>query len=223
MTVIDVLIVEDDKDIATLLKDFLEAKGYIVNVAHDGNKALELYERYGAKLVILDIMLPGLDGFGILTKIRENSNTPVIIASAKDTKEDKLNGIIAGADDYIDKPYDIDILLAKIDGIFKRRYATDVLLEGDIKIDKIGQAVYYKEQKLDVTIKEYELLLLLISNKGKVLSKDYIFNEVWGYDSESEIQTVTVHIKWLRSKIEKDPKNPKHILTVWGVGYKFEA
>ena len=223
MTVIDVLIVEDDKDIATLLKDFLEAKGYIVNVAHDGNKALELYERYGAKLVILDIMLPGLDGFGILTKIRENSNTPVIIASAKDTKEDKLNGIIAGADDYIDKPYDIDILLAKIDGIFKRRYATDVLLEGDIKIDKIGQAVYYKEQKLDVTIKEYELLLLLISNKGKVLAKDYIFNEVWGYDSESEIQTVTVHIKWLRSKIEKDPKNPKHILTVWGVGYKFEA
>lgn len=223
MTVIDVLIVEDDKDIATLLKDFLEAKGYIVNVAHDGNKALELYERYGARLVILDIMLPGLDGFGILTKIRENSNTPVIIASAKDTKEDKLNGIIAGADDYIDKPYDIDILLAKIDGIFKRRYATDVLLEGDIKIDKIGQAVYYKEQKLDVTIKEYELLLLLMSNKGKVLSKEYIFNEVWGYDSESEIQTVTVHIKWLRSKIEKDPKNPKHILTVWGVGYKFEA
>lgn len=221
MTANDILIVEDDKDIAKLLGDFLKDKGYIVSIANDGDRALALYEKYGAKLVILDIMLPGLDGFGILGKIRENSNTPVIVASAKNSKEDKLNGLILGADDYIEKPYDIDILLAKIDGIFKRRYATDEISSGDIIVDRIGQTIKYKGNIIETTAKEYELLLLFMENQGKVLSKEYIFNRIWGIDSESESQTLTVHIKWLRSKIEEDPKNPKHILTVWGVGYKF--
>ena len=222
MTAIDILIVEDDKNIATLLRDFLVAKGYIVNVAYDGKKAIALYEKYGAKLCILDIMLPGQDGFAILSRIRKESNIPIIIASAKDTKEDKLNGLIGGADDYIEKPYDIDILLAKIDGIFKRRYANDKIEAGDIMLDMAGKAVFYKGKKVDMTIKEYELLTLLISNKGKTLTKDYLFKEVWGSDSESEMQTLTVHIKWLRTKLEKDPKNPEHIITVLGVGYKFE-
>ena len=113
----NILIVEDEKDIATLLADFLKDKGYIVTIANDGIKAVNLFEKYGARLVILDIMLPGKDGFVILNKIRRESNTPVIIVSAKDTKEDKLNGILNGADDYIEKPYDIDILLAKIKGV----------------------------------------------------------------------------------------------------------
>lgn len=221
MTETDILIVEDDKDIATLLADFLKDKGYIVTIANDGIKAVSLFEKYGARLVILDIMLPGKDGFVILNKIRKESNTPVIIVSAKDTKEDKLNGILNGADDYIEKPYDIDILLAKIDGIFKRRYGMDELCYGDIKIDKQGKAVYYKGTKVDVTIKEYELLLLLMENPGKVMDKDYLFREIWGMDSESEQQTLTVHIKWLRSKFEEDSKNPQHFQTVWGVGYKF--
>ena len=172
MTETDILIVEDDKDIATLLADFLKDKGYIVTIANDGIKAVSLFEKYGARLVILDIMLPGKDGFVILNKIRRESNTPVIIVSAKDAKEDKLNGILNGADDYIEKPYDIDILLAKIDGIFKRRYGMDELCYGDIKIDKQGKAVYYKGTKVDVTIKEYELLLLLMENPGKVMDKD---------------------------------------------------
>ena len=222
MTAIDILIVEDDKNIAKLLRDFLVAKGYIVNVAYDGKKAIALYEKYGAKLCILDIMLPGQDGFAILSRIRKESNIPIIIASAKDTKEDKLNGLMGGADDYIEKPYDIDILLAKIDGIFKRRYANDKIEAGDIMLDMAGKAVFYKGKKVDMTIKEYELLTLLISNKGKTLTKDYLFKEVWGSDSESEMQTLTVHIKWLRTKLERDPKNPEHIITVWGVGYKFE-
>lgn len=221
MTVTDILIVEDEKAIATLLCDFLRDKGYIVSVANDGEKALALYEKYGAKLVVLDIMIPGPDGLAILSRIREESNTPVLIVSAKNTKEDKLSGIIGGADDYIEKPYDIDILMAKIDGIFRRRYAVNEIVVGDIKIDKIGQSVFYKGKKVDMTAKEYELLLLLMENPGKVLSKEYLFREIWGMDSESELQTLTVHIKWLRSKLEEDPKNPVRLQTVWGVGYKF--
>lgn len=222
MTATDILIVEDEKEIATLIGDFLRDKGYIVTIANDGNKALALYEKYGAKLVLLDIMLPGIDGFEILSKIRDKDNTPVIIVSAKDGKEDKLKGIIGGADDYIEKPYDIDILMAKIDGIFTRRYGGKEIVVGDIRIDKSGNNVFYKDEKLELTIKEYELLLLLVENPGKVLSKEYLFNEVWGSDSESEMQTLTVHIKWLRTKLEDDPKNPVHLQTVWGVGYKFE-
>ena len=222
MTATDILIVEDDKNIATLLADFLKDRGYIVSVAHDGNRALHLFEKYGARLVVLDIMLPGADGFTMLSKIRKDSNTPVLIVSARDTKEDKLNGILGGADDYIEKPYDIDILLAKIDGIFKRRYALEELVCGDIKVDKQGKVVYYKGNKVDVTAKEYELLVLMIENAGKVLDKDYLFREIWGLDSESEQQTLTVHMKWLRSKFEKDPKRPEHFQTVWGVGYRFK-
>ncbi len=222
MTATDILIVEDEKEIAALLGDFLKDKGYIVTIANDGDKGLALYEKYGAKLVVLDVMLPGKDGFGILSKIREKDNTPVIIVSAKDAKEDKLKGIMGGADDYIEKPYDIDILLAKIDGIFTRRYGGKELTLGDIRIDKASGTVYQHNEKLDMTAKEYELLLLFAENPGKVLSKEYLFEEIWGSDSASEMQTLTVHIKWLRTKLEKDPKNPEHILTVWGVGYKFE-
>ena len=221
MTTTDILIVEDDKNIANLLGEFLRDKGFVVTIANDGDKALALYKKYGARLLVLDIMLPGVDGFSILSKIREECNTPIIIVSAKGTKEDKLKGIIGGADDYIEKPYDIDILIAKIEGIFKRRYAMDEMVSGDIRIDKEVKVVYYKNAPVDMTVKEYELLCLLMENQGKVLSKEYLFSEVWGSDSESEIQTLTVHIKWLRTKLEKDPKKPEHIQTVWGVGYKY--
>lgn len=222
MTVTDILIVEDEKEMAALLCDFLRERGYIVTVANDGDKALALYEKYGAKLVVLDIMLPGMDGITVLSRIREYSNTPVLIVSAKNTKDDKLTGIIAGADDYIEKPYDIDILIAKIDGIFKRRYAVDDLVVDNIRLDRVGKTVYFRGNKVEVTAKEYELLLLMLENKGKVLSKEYLFREIWGSDSDSELQTLTVHIKWLRTKLEDDPKNPQHIQTVWGVGYKYE-
>ena len=121
----DILIVEDNREISELLCDFLRAENYVVSVAENGEKALTLYEKYGARLVVLDIMLPGIDGFEVCRKIRENDNTPIIIVSAKVGKEDKLNGLILGADDYIEKPYDIDILLAKIKGICKRRYQSD--------------------------------------------------------------------------------------------------
>ena len=172
---------------------------------------------------MLDIMLPGKDGFYVLEKIRTESNTPVLIVSAKTEKEDKLNGLNLGADDYIEKPYDIDIMLAKIGGIFKRRYALDEITDGNIRINKASRTVYKNERELEMTTKEFELLLLLMENKGRALSKEYIFGQVWGSDSFSEQQTLTVHIKWLRQKIEDIPKNPKKIVTVWGVGYKYES
>ena len=219
----DILIVEDNKELAGLLCDFLRRENYTVSVAESGEKALSLYEKYGARLIVLDIMLPGIDGFGVCKKIREESNVPILIVSAKTAKEDKLNGLDLGADDYIEKPYDIDIMLAKISGIFKRRYAADEIADGDIRINRVSRTVYKNDVRLEMTAKEFDLLVLLIENKGKTLSKDYLFKRIWGSDSFSEQQTLTVHIKWLRQKIEDDPKNPKRILTVWGVGYKYES
>lgn len=219
----DILIVEDNKELSTLLCDFLRGENYTVSVAESGEKALSLYERYGAKLIVLDIMLPGIDGFAVCKKIREESNTPILIVSAKTGKEDKLSGLILGADDYIEKPYDIDILLAKIAGIFKRRYAVDELICGDIRINKLSRTVYKNGTPIDMTAKEYDLLLLLAENKGKTLTKEYLFNQIWGFDSFSEQQTLTVHIKWLRQKIENDPKKPQKVQTVWGVGYQYES
>lgn len=219
----DILIVEDNKELADLLCDFLRGENYTVSVAETGEKALSLYECYGAKLIVLDIMLPGIDGFAVCRKIREESNTPILIVSAKTGKEDKLSGLILGADDYIEKPYDIDILLAKIAGIFKRRYAVDELVCGDIKINKLSRTVYKNGTPIDMTAKEFDLLVLLMENKGKTLTKEYLFNQIWGFDSFSEQQTLTVHIKWLRRKIEDDPKKPQKIQTVWGVGYQYES
>ena len=219
----DILIVEDNKELADLLCDFLKAENYTVSVAQTGEKALSLYERYGARLIVLDIMLPGIDGFAVCRKIREDSNTPILIVSARTSKDDKLNGLILGADDYIEKPYDIDIMLAKIAGIFRRRYAVDELTFGDIRINKVSRCVYKNDVRLDLTAKEFDLLLLLLENKGKTLTKEYLFNQIWGSDSFSEQQTLTVHIKWLRQKIEDDPKKPKRIQTVWGVGYRYES
>ena len=219
---IDILIVEDNKEIATLLSDFFRQENYIVSVADTGERALDIYEKYGAKLIILDIMLPGADGFSVCSKVRESSNTHILIASAKTEKQDKLKGLNLGADDYIEKPYDIDILLAKVNGIFKRKYAKEELVEGNIRLNTVNNILYINDKKVDVTIKEFELLKLLIENKNVTMKKEYLFNTIWGSDSESEIQTLTVHIKWLREKIEKDPKKPEHIITEWGVGYRFE-
>lgn len=218
---IDILIVEDNKELADLLCDFLRAENYTVSVAESGEKALQLYQRYGARLLVLDVMLPGMDGFSVCAKIREESNTPILIVSAKTEKDDKLTGLMAGADDYIEKPYDIDIMLAKIAGIFKRRYAQDELVSGDLRLNKESRTVYKCDKEITMTAKEFELLTLLIENQGKVLNKDWLFREIWGSDSVSEQQTLTVHMKWLREKIEDDPKHPARIQTVWGVGYKF--
>lgn len=219
----DILIVEDNVEMAVLLRDFLKSEGYSVLTAESGEEALEAFEKHEPRLVVLDIMLKGIDGMSVCRKIRESGNTPIIIVSAKTEKDDKLKGLILGADDYIEKPYDIDILMAKIGGIFKRRYTSAVINCGGISIDKNARTASKNGKALELTQKEFDLLVLLTENQGKALSKEMLFNKIWGFDSFSEQQTLTVHIKWLREKIEDDPKKPLHILTVWGVGYRFEA
>lgn len=218
----DIIIVEDNVEIGNLLCDFLRKEKYSVCLATTGEKALELFEKYGAKVFVLDIMLPGIDGLAVCSKVRETSNAYIIIASAKSEKEDKLTGLNLGADDYIEKPYDIDILLAKIKGVFKRKYAIEEIHEGNLVLNTVNNILTVDGKPVTVTDKEFELLKLLIENKNTTLKKEYLFNTIWGSDSESELQTLTVHIKWLREKIEDDPKNPKHIITVWGSGYRYE-
>ena len=220
---VDVLLVEDNREIGGLLLDFLEAEGFSARQAFSGEEGLEILKGEGARLIILDIMLPGMDGFAVCQKIRQQDNTPLIIVSARTEKEDKLNGLLLGADDYIEKPYDIDLLLAKIQGIFKRRYQVSTLVCGDLKLDKTAHTVTKAGKPLKMTGKEFELLQLLMENPGKTLTKEALFSKVWGSDSFSELQTLTVHIKWLREKIEEDAKKPARILTVWGIGYRFEA
>lgn len=219
---LDIIIVEDNREIAMLLCDFLRKENYTVSVAESGEKGLELFERYGAKLFIIDIMLTGKDGFYVCSKIREASNTHILITSSRTEKEDKLKGLNMGADDYIEKPFDLDIFLAKIRGIFKRKYGMEEIKEDNITLNTVNQKLFVDGKEIPVTVKEFELLKLLMENKGITMKKEYLFNNVWGSDSESELQTLTVHIKWLRQKIEKDPSHPVHIITEWGAGYRFE-
>ena len=220
---VDILIVEDNEELSGLLCGFLRAENYSVSTAASAEKALSLFEKYGARLVLLDIMLPGMDGFAMCRRIREKDNTPIIILTARTDREDKLNGILTGADDYIEKPYDIDILIAKIKGIFRRRLAMDTISDGGITLNLADGTAEKNSSPLILTAKEFELLHLLIANKGQTLGKDFIFGRIWGTDSESEPQTLTVHIKWLRQKIENDPKAPEKIITVWGKGYRWEG
>lgn len=217
----DILIVEDDKELAGLMTDFLRTEGYIVSAVESGERAVELFDRYGARLVVLDINLPDVNGFAVCSKLRENTDTPILIVSARTDKEDKLNGLDLGADDYIEKPYDIDILLAKIKGIFKRRYQRQILSASGVTLNLAGKSAEIDGKPVELTAKEFDLLTLLIENQGKALKKEYLFSTVWGSDSDSKLQTLHVHINRLRQKLGEDPKNAKRLLTVWGVGYKF--
>ncbi|WP_173386292.1 response regulator transcription factor [Ruminococcus flavefaciens] len=217
----DILIVEDDKELADLLTDFLRDEGYTVTAVGSGGRALELFEKYGAKLVVLDINLPDVNGFAVCSRLRENADTPILIVSARTDKEDKLNGLDLGADDYIEKPYDIDIIIAKIKGIFKRRYQHEILSADGVTLNLAERTAIVDGVDTELPAKEFDLLALLMENQGKALKKEYLFSSVWGSDSDSELQTLHVHINRLRQKLGDDPKNAKRLLTVWGVGYKF--
>ena len=217
----DILIVEDDKELADLLTDFLREEGYVVSSVNSGERAVRLFERYGARLVVLDINLPDMNGFAICSKLRENTDTPILIVSSRTGREDKLNGYELGADDYIEKPYDIDVLIAKIKGIFKRRYQHDILSADGVTLSLADKTAVIDGKPVELPSKEFDLLALLIENQGKVLKKEYLFGTVWGSDSDSEMQTLHVHINRIRQKLGDNPKNAKRLLTIWGVGYKF--
>lgn len=222
----DILMVEDEGELAKLLKLYMEKAGYSVQWVASGEDALGCLQKDAAKMLLLDVTLPGVDGFTVCHEVRKTGSVPILIISARAGKEDQLNGFRLGADDYIEKPVDPELLVAKIRSLFTRTYGVlaekDYLYSGSLMIDKSARKVYKSDIPIELNIKEYELLLLLAENPGKTLDKDFLFNQIWGADSFSENQTLTVHIKMLRNKIEENPKNPERIRTVWGVGYCYE-
>lgn len=222
----DILLVEDNMEIAGLTRLFLEKAGYEIEHIANGDEAIAYLSANKVKMLLLDLMLPGADGFAICRSARKQGNVPVLIISARSEKEDKMTAYRLGADDYIEKPFDMDLLLVKIQALMNRIYPiqreNERILSGDMEIDCSAHKVWIQHKEISLNVKEYELLYLFVQNPGKVLDKDYIFNEIWGAYSESENQTLTVHIRMLRDKIEKDKKNPKRIQTVWGVGYRYE-
>lgn len=222
----DILLVEDNKELAKLIQAFLNKEGFSCYHKTNGEQALNWLKDNSPHVILLDIMLPGMDGFAFCQAVRHISQIPIFIMSARSTKSDQLMGFELGADDYIEKPVDPDILVAKIKALSLRlknqQNNLNTLVSGDIKINKDARKVYLKDKLLELNVKEYELLLLLVENAGKTLHKDYLFNQIWGCNSMSENQTLTVHIKMLRSQIEEDSRCPKRIKTVWGVGYRYE-
>lgn len=222
----DILLVEDHAELNHLMQMFLEKDGFTVKGVFSGEDALAYLETEKVKMIILDVVLPGMDGFAVCADVRVRSNIPVLFLSARGDKEDKMNGFLQGADDYIEKPIDMDILSARVRALMRRSYDLKrqnmVIRSGDISIDKEARQVFLAGRELTLTGKEYELLVLLVENPGRVLKKEYLFSKIWGMDSFSENQTLTVHIKMLRDKIEEDSRKPRRIVTVWGTGYKYE-
>ena len=223
-----VLIVEDESNIAELLHLYLEKAGFETAVAPDGGKGVELFRSFQPDLVLLDIMLPVLDGWGVLKKIRETDKTPVIMLTAKSEGRDKLIGFEYGADDYVTKPFDILELKARIRVILRRSGKTSSRSEeyieiGNIKADLLQRTVYAGKEAVDLTAKEFDVLATLMRSKGKIFSREKLLAEVWGKDFPADIRTVDVHVRRLREKLEKDDANPEYILTKWGVGYYFKA
>jgi len=226
MSVFDILMVEDEKELANLLKIYIERAGYTIQLVTSGEQALDFLQSNTVKMILLDITLSNLDGFAVCREVRRINNIPILIVSARVGKEDQLNGFRLGADDYLEKPIDPDLLVAKIKSLFTRIYGVhtkkEILYSGSLMIDKSAHKVYKDKVLVELNVKEYELLLIMVQNPGKTLDKDFLFDKIWGVDSFSENQTLTVHINMLRNKIEKNPKKPLCIKTVWGVGYRYE-
>ncbi len=218
-----ILVVDDEKTLVKGIKFNLENDGYQVDGAFDGITALALFRQNRYELVILDLMLPGLDGLSVCRKIRESSNVPVIMLTAKAEGSDKLIGFEYGADDYITKPFDILELKARIRAILRRAgndsSKADELNCGPIKVDLLQRSVTVDGVPADLTAREFDLLVILMKNQGRVFSREALLQSVWGSDFPDDIRTVDVHIRRLREKLEKDDANPEYILTKWGVGY----
>lgn len=222
------LLVEDDRDLNHLVKEFLEKEGFNVTSVFDGQEAIKEISTTKYDLLILDIMIPIIDGLTVLKKLRSNSYIPVIILSAKDADTDKIIGLGLGADDYVTKPFNIDILLARIKAQLRRNsymeeYKLDnkkVFKHGKLHLNLENYKIYVDGQETNLTNKEFELLKLLMLNPNKVYTKSQIYQEVWREEYMQDESTVQVHIRRLRKKIEAAPANPVYIKTIWGIGYK---
>ena len=225
-----ILIVEDEESIADLEKDYLELSGFEVEVANDGQTGLEKALSGDFDLVILDLMLPGVDGFEICRKVRVEKNTPIIMVSAKKDDIDKIRGLGLGADDYMTKPFSPSELVARVKAHLARyeRLIGSAVEENKVieirglKIDTTARRVWVNGVEKNFTTKEFDLLTFLASHPNHVYTKDELFSEIWDMESIGDIATVTVHIKKIREKIEYDTSNPQYIETIWGVGYRFK-
>ena len=225
-----ILIVEDEVAIADLEKDYLELSGFEVEIENDGTKGLEraLHEEFD--LFILDLMLPGVDGFEICKKIRETKNTPILMVSAKKDDIDKIRGLGLGADDYVTKPFSPSVLVARVKAHLARYERligsnmpqNDIIEIRGIKIDKTARRVWVNGEEKQFTTKEFDLLTFLAENPNHVFTKEELFRKIWDMESIGDIATVTVHIKKIREKIEMNTNKPQYIETIWGVGYRFK-
>ena len=223
----NILVVDDEEHILELIKFNLEKNGYKVTTAVNGIDALKLVKSETPQLLLLDVMLPGMDGYDVCKEIRKDnsiSSTPIVMLSAKGEELDKILGLELGADDYITKPFSVRELVARVKAVLRR--TTVQIIDksykfGDIIIDFEKHEVAKAGEKVELTLKEFELLEMLIKNKGRVITRDFLLDEIWGYEYVGETRTVDVHIRHLRQKIEIDDKNPKYIETVRGIGYRF--
>lgn len=225
-----VLVVDDEKLIVKGIRFSLEQDDMEVDCAYDGIEALELAQKNSYDLVLLDVMLPGLDGFEVCQQIREFSDMPVVMLTARGEDMDKILGLEYGADDYITKPFNILEVKARIKAIMRRtgkqstgKVESKIITTGDMKIDCENRRVYQGDRELNLTAKEYDLLELLAMSPGKIYSRENLLNIVWGYEYPGDARTVDVHIRRLREKVEQNPSDPKYVYTKWGVGYYFRG
>ena len=226
-----ILIIEDEVSIAELEKDYLELSGFEVEIENDGDRGLQRSLTENFDLILLDLMLPGTDGFEICKQIRSTRNTPVIIVSAKKDDIDKIRGLGLGADDYITKPFSPSEMVARVKAhlaryerlIGKGRLENEIIEIRGLKIDKTARRVWINGEEKNFTTKEFDLLSFLAQNPNHVYTKEELFREIWGMESLGDIATVTVHIKKIREKIEFNTARPQYIETIWGVGYRFRA
>ena len=222
-----ILIVEDESSLSDPLAFLLEREGYETAIAADGPSALTEFDRVGADLVLLDLMLPGLSGTEVCRELRTRSNVPIIMLTAKDSEVDIVVGLELGADDYVTKPYKTRELLARIRAVMRRRIEVDdpdaVLEAGTVRMDVDRHTVSVDGVETAMPLKEFELLELLLRNSGRVLTRGQLIDRVWGADYFGDTKTLDVHIKRIRSKIEKVPSDPRMLVTVRGLGYRFEA
>ncbi len=222
-----ILVVDDEANLRNLLKAYLEAEGYTVYLAEDGAEGLAAYHQYAPDLVILDIMLPGMDGIEVLQQLRRESDVYVLMLTSRSEEMDRIVGLTVGADDYVTKPFSPRELVARVKAILRRprqlpQPDEDVLTFAHIRIDTQRYQVWYEDELIELTALEFKLLNTLAQHAGLVLSREQLLERVWGYDFFGEERVVDVHVGHIRQKIEPDPSNPRFIQTVRGVGYKFE-
>lgn len=223
-----VLVIEDEESFRDALGFMLRKEGYEVDVAKDGIAALEQFDRSGADLILLDLMLPGLSGMDVCRTIRRKSRVPIIMVTAKDTEIDKVVGLELGADDYVTKPFSSRELTARIKAVLRRgpeieSQESSTVEAGPVRMDVERHVVTIRGTDVSMPLKEFDLLELLLRNTGRVLTREVLIDRVWGSDYVGDTKTLDVHVKRLRSKVESDPANPQHLITVRGLGYKFEA